>query len=267
MVTSEFQAYLDKFDKIYVVATGSLDSFPKPGCFCRLCEIARRGGKDRRLPATSIYYRHVLFDLGPGVWDRVKNRGLKPEAIVLSHLHYDHLADLMRYKKIAQQIPVYASSLFETLLTRLRIKAKFFAPDSSIKLKNLRIDTRVAVHTFTRPVSLLKFNKIMYAPDLGELRSGDINFAEGAVLWFGDGFSFEEDFVLQGEKLHMSMQKLMLKLRQVKSLRKLMFVGIGHHSKYPHEDLELLIKDFELEHGLHFSAEPAFDNQIIPAPK
>ncbi len=264
---SDFDAFLRKKDLIFVVGSGSLDSFPKPGCHCRLCEIARKGGKDQRLPASSIYYRRILFDIGPGVWDRIENRDVKPQAIVLSHLHYDHLADLLRYKKLSYRLPVYASSLFETLLTKLKIRANYYDPDSSFEVGGVKIDTRVAIHTFTRPVSLLKFDKILYAPDIGELRTGDLRFAQRVRLWFGDGFSLDEDFVIRGEKLHMSMKDQMMRLKQIESLKKLIFLGIGHHSKFPHEDLEILIKDFELENNFHFSAELGFDGQLIPSPR
>jgi len=89
---SDFQQWLGH--KIYVVGSGSLDCYPIPGCHCELCEMARKGGKDRRICATSIFYKDCLFDLGPGVWKRIKNKGIRPKAIVLSHVHFDHIGDL-----------------------------------------------------------------------------------------------------------------------------------------------------------------------------
>jgi len=259
--SSDFQEWLG--GKIWIVASGSLDCFPQSGCPCELCRIAKQGGKDRRLCASSIFYKDCLFDLGPGVWKRIQNRGVVPKAIILSHAHFDHISDLMEWPKISRSFPVYTSSLHYSLFRKLGIKANYFQPDESFTVAGLKIDTKIAVHTFTRPVSLLKFDDIIYAPDLGDLDEGELKFAKGTKLWFGDGFSLEQDFVLQNEKLHMSMEHLILKLKNLKGLQSVIFVGIGHHSKFPHEDLELYLKQFCMRENIPFIVELGFDNQIL----
>lgn len=265
---SEFQNYLETKNKIWIVGSGSLDAFPRPGCNCFLCQIARKGGKDRRLPASSIFYKGVLFDVGKGVWERLCNKEVRPQAIVLSHAHFDHIADLMEYPRISKTIPVYASVHYYPLFKKLGIRTKFFKPGSSIKpVKNLTIETKIGVHTFTRPVCILKFDKMIYAPDLGDVRPEDMAFAKGTKLWFGDGFCFDEDFVLQGERLHQAAKDLLLELRELKSLESVVLLGIGHHSKWPHEDYELLLKKFAFDHKLPFMVELGFDNQVIRPPK
>jgi len=262
--SSDFQKWLK--GKIWLVATGSLDCFPQSGCPCELCKIAEQGGKDRRLCASSIFYKDCLFDLGPGVWKRIQNRGVVPKAIILSHAHFDHISDLMEWPKISRFFPVYTSVLHRSLFQKLGIRANYFEPNQPFYMKAIpgfKIETKIAVHTFTRPVSLLKFDDIIYAPDLGDLGEGELKFAKGTKLWFGDGFSLEEDFVLQNEKLHMSMEHLILKLKNLKGLQSVIFVGIGHHSKYPHEDLELYLKQFDMRENTPFLVELGFDNQIL----
>ena len=263
---SDFQDYLNKSNKIFVVGSGSLDCYPKPDCHCELCKIARKGGKDKRICATSIFYKGCLFDLGPGIWKRIKSRGVVPKAIVLSHTHFDHISDLMEWPKISRFFPVYTSVLHRSLFQKLGIRATYFEPDKAFYIKaipGLKIETKIAVHTFTRPVSLLKFDNIIYAPDLGDLGDDELKFAQGTKLWFGDGFSLEEDFEIQGEKLHQSMQKLLLQLKKLKGLESVIFLGIGHHSKYPHEDLELYLNKFCMDKDISFFTELGFDNQIL----
>lgn len=258
----DFRKYLG--NRIWIVGSGSLDSYPRPGCHCFLCEIARKGGKDKRIAASSIFYHDVLFDLGPGVWKRVRNKEVKPKAVVLSHLHYDHIADLMKNTKISREVPIWASELHHPLLFKLDIKAHYFAPNSSFEpVKGFKIQTKIAVHTFTRPVSLLKFDKMIYAPDLGQLTTSDLAFAQGTKLWFGDGFSFDEGFEIQGERLHQSAKALLLKLKNIKSLEEVVLLGIGHHSRWPHEDYELLLKQFAMKENIPFLVELGWDNQIL----
>jgi len=110
---------------------------------------------------------------------------------------------------------------------------------------------------------LLKFDNIIYAPDLGGLTDEDLKWSEGVKFWIGDGFSFDEDFEIQGEKLHQSMQKLLLQLKKVKSVESVLFLGVGHHSRWPHEDLELILKKFSMDENLHYLVQLGFDNQII----
>lgn len=261
---SDFKEWLQ--NKIWVVGSGSLDCYPQSGCPCELCKKAEEGGKDRRICATSIFYKDCLFDLGPGVWKRIQSRGVVPKAIILSHVHFDHIADLMEWPKISRFFPVYTSVLHKSLFQKLGIRANYFEPDQTFYIKSipgLKIETKVAVHTFTRPVSLLKFDDIVYAPDLGGLQDDDLKFAQGTKLWFGDGFSLEDDFILQNEKLHMSMEHLIVKLKNLKGLQSLIFLGIGHHSKYPHEDLELYLKQFDMKENTPFIVELGFDNQIL----
>lgn len=259
---NDFQNWLG--DRVWIVGSGSLDCYPRSGCNCDLCRIAKLGGKDKRICATSIFYKQCLFDLGPGVWNRIQNKGVIPKAIVLSHVHFDHIADLMKWPKISREFPVYTSILHKSLFDKLGIAAKFFDPDAVIKpLPGLEIKTKLAIHTFTRSVSLLKFDNIIYAPDLGSLSLEEARWAKGTKMWFGDGFSLEEDFIIQNEKLHQSMEKLLLELKGLKSLESVLFLGIGHHSFYPHEDLELYLKKFAMNNKLPFLVELGFDQQII----
>ena len=259
---SDFQKWLG--EKIWIVGSGSLDCFPIPGCHCQLCEVARKGGKDKRLCASSIFYKDCLFDLGSGIWERVKNKGVNPKAIILSHVHFDHIGDLIKWPRISREVPVYTSSINYSLFKKLGIKASYFQPNESFKpLPDLEIKTRPVIHTFTRPASLLKFNGILYAPDLGGLTDEDLKWCEGVKFWIGDGFSFEEDFEVQGEKLHQSMQKLLIQLKKLESEESVLFLGLGHHSKYPHEDLELYLKKFSMDENLPYLVEVGWDNQII----
>ena len=262
-VSSSFSERLR--DKIWIVSSGSLDSFPRPGCNCRLCQMARKGGKDRRLGATSIFYKDCLFDIGPGVWNRLRKHRVTPKAIILSHVHLDHLGDLILFPWISKRIPVWTSSLHKDLFQELKIKGNYFEPNSSFKpIPDLLIQTKIAIHTFTRPLSLLRFDDVIYAPDLGEITPLDLLFAKGVKFWMGDGFSFDEDFVLAGEKLHQSMKKLLVQLKKLKSLESVLFLGIGHHNRWPHEDLELIVKQFALAAQLPFTVEIGFDQQLIP---
>lgn len=251
-------------NNIWIVGSGGLDRIPAPGCHCILCEAGRKGGKDRRIPASSIFYKGVLFDAGPSVWKRILNKGVIPKAIVLSHVHFDHIADLLIYPLISKRIPIYTSVLHETLFTRLKIRARYFRPGKSFNpVPDLKIRTRIGTHSFVRPVSLLRFDNIIYAPDLGTLTTLDKLFAKGVKIWFGDGFCFDKNFTYQDQKLHFSVQNLLLGLKNLKSLEKVILLSIGHHSRYPHEDYELIIQQFCLNKKIPFHVKLGWDNQLI----
>ena len=260
---TEFQDFLRNTGSILIIGSGSLDCYPRPGCRDPLCQIARKGGKDKRLCATSIFYKDCLIDIGTGVWERLQQRGLVPKGIAVSHTHFDHIADLLYLPKISREFPISASSLDYSLFNKIGIKANYFQPNTSFSIGKLRFDSLVAVHTFTRPVSIFKFDNIVYAPDLGEIDGSLLEWAKGTKIWLADGFSFEDDFVLQGEKLHLSIEKQLLRLKNLKGLDMVLFLGIGHHSFYPHEDLEIYVKKFAIDNKLPFSVEIGFDWQII----
>jgi len=260
----ELLNFLNSNNLIWIVGSGSLDAFPVPGCNCRLCEMARKGGKDKRLPATSIFYKNCLFDIGPGIWERLKKRKIKPKAIILSHVHLDHISSLIDFPKISKIIPVWASVFYQDLFQDLNIKANYFEPGLVFKpIPELSIKTRLGIHTWVEPLSLLKFDKIVYAPDLGGLSDLDLDWAEGVKLWIGDGWNLDKPFIFQNEKLHMSVRQLIDRLRSLKSLEHLLLTGIGHHSNYPHEDYELLLYKLASDLKLPFKVELAYDNLII----
>ena len=48
---------------LYFLGTSALNVIPRKGCRCRLCEIARRDGKDKRKFA-KVYFRQILIDAG-----------------------------------------------------------------------------------------------------------------------------------------------------------------------------------------------------------
>ncbi len=252
-------------NKILVVGSGSLDSFPKPECNCKVCESARKGGKDKRIPASSILYKNCLFDCGTEVWERLVKFKIKPKAIVISHLHTDHIDSLLRYPLISRTIPVYASKFYQVVFNELKIKVfKYFKPNESFEpIKGLKVDSKVAVHTFVRPCSIFKFDNIAYAPDLGDLRESDIEFLQGTKIYFGDGFDLEHNFQIEGEMLHLATYILLKKLKRVKSLKEVYLLGISHRTGWPHEDLEVILRNFCFKNALEFSVEPAFDCQLI----
>lgn len=245
---------IQKLAPLIVIGSGSLDAFPKESCRDSLCVSARKGGKDLRLP-TAIFYRGVLFDIGVGIWDKVKK--YQPKAIVLSHCHFDHLGDLLWFKELTKNTPVYAYEKNKTLLESLGIKARYFK--NEFQIDNLKIQAREIIHSWVTPTVIFKFDRVVYAPDVGDLSKEDLKWARDARIWLGDGFSLDQDYVIRGQKLHLSLEKQIQRLKALKLLKVFIALNIGHHSRYPHEQYELLLTGLSIQKNVPFLTEIGFD--------
>jgi len=255
---------IKKNSRLIFLGTGSLDVFPKPGCNDILCQAARRGGKDRRAQPGLIYNR-ILIDCGEGIPERIKEWHLENEfdAVLISHPHRDHCWGLQKFSwKKPIYVPLDSREIFDNLFPELksRFRNYYCLGENEIngeKFKAIRIFHSPAIfnHAF-------RFNKFVYAQDIGKLDKRFGEFVKNAKLVIGDGFSFDQDFVIQEAYYHVSM------IRQINffvkyQVRSIIFDGIGHHSKVPHEYLELKLWDYVEDNNLKISVHLAYDGLTL----
>lgn len=245
------------------IGTGSLDTYPRKGCHCRLCEIARRGGKDvREMPALFVDNK-ILIDCGPGIPERMKEWGLLRDlkAIVLTHIHKDHVMGL---KNLKGRVPIYCGIDSIRFLKKLFPHLNFipYWPDKAFIVADEKFIAHRIPHSLTRFNHCLKFDTLAYAADIGAVHPDLMEFLKGIKIYIGDAFDVEKDFLISKQQQHLSLIHQLEALKNLK-LDMVIFTGFSHHTQIPHEDLELIVWDWAHDHNFKPHIELAFDGLII----
>ena len=74
----------------------------------------------------------------------VREKGLKPAAILLTHGHYDHMGGVESFTKV-YDVPVYANEAEESLLQNpdLNVSQMIMGVDASLTVENLLKDNEI----------------------------------------------------------------------------------------------------------------------------
>jgi len=249
--------------RVIFIGTGGLDSVPKPNCNCRLCQVARKGGKDDRIQMGTLF-NNVLIDCGIGVLQHLKAWRLEKEveAVIISHPHKDHSFGLLDF---SLKVPVFVERSAYSIMRKLfpRLDLRVYWPNKEFSIAGEKCLAKTIYHSVTQFNHILKFgNQLAYSVDIGKITPDIVTFVNNVKLFIGDGFSVYKDFEIQNLKMHLSM------INQLKELKKckfdlFIFTGFGHHTKIPHEDLELLISRWAGERNFKYQIELAFDGLAI----
>lgn len=193
----------------------------------RLCNAAKKGGKDRRTRAClAIQHKNklILLDCGPDIKYQLKREGLpQPDAICTTHAHPDANYGL-KYFANAQ---IYS----ETAGT---MKAGRSFNLFSIKILPFRVRHASNTPTVGFLISL-PTKKILYATDMASL-SGLKKYFQSADLVFCDGSILQRSF---GGHLAIVNQ---LKTYKKWKLKRVFFTHIGH-ATLPHNELRNFVKN------------------------
>lgn len=178
-----------------------------------------------------------LLDCGSGAVEALQRLGKLPrvQAVVLSHLHFDHFSDLLmlQYALAGQglpmPLPVYApaqpASVFSLLCQQPTLQVTPLAPGQAFSLGDLDLDTCAGIH----PVPSLAYR--WQAAEGAFVYSGDTNeapaladFARGAAVLLCDAGVMETAWTSQSP--HLSPLRA-ARLAQQAGVRRLLITHFG----------------------------------------
>ena len=100
--------------QVTLLGTGDTTGTPTVGCDCETCERAREEGVERT--RFSVHVRNdragesLLVDASPDFRYQFLREGVDlPDAVVVSHVHFDHLDGLGNTYRLLDDVPVYAA--------------------------------------------------------------------------------------------------------------------------------------------------------------
>lgn len=184
-----------------ITILGNNGPFPKAGGACSSYLVEQ---------GQSVF----LLDCGSGAVEALQQLGQlsRVQAVVLSHLHFDHLSDLLmlQYALAAmgmpQPLPVYApaqpESVFSFLKAQPMLAVTAVEPGQSVTVNGVQLDTCAGVH----PVPSLAYRLthetgvFVYSGDTNEAPAL-AGFAQGADLLLCDAGLMEADWSAQAPHL------------------------------------------------------------------
>ena len=99
---------------VTLLGTGDTTGTPTVGCDCRTCEEARRRDLERTRFSVHVENERtgesLLVDASPDFRSQFLREGVPlPDAIVISHIHFDHLDGLGNVFRVLESVDVYAA--------------------------------------------------------------------------------------------------------------------------------------------------------------
>jgi len=101
--------------QVTLLGTGDTTGTPTLDCRCDTCEYARKHGIERT--RFSVYIQNertdesLLIDASPDFRRQFEREGVDlPDAIVITHVHFDHLDGLGNVYRLLRDAPVYAAN-------------------------------------------------------------------------------------------------------------------------------------------------------------
>ncbi len=101
--------------KVTLLGTGDTTGTPTPGCECGTCERARDLGVERSRFSVHITNertgKSLLIDASPDFRHQFLTQDVPlPDAMVISHIHFDHLDGLGNAYRLFDDLPVHSAS-------------------------------------------------------------------------------------------------------------------------------------------------------------
>jgi phosphoribosyl 1,2-cyclic phosphate phosphodiesterase len=101
--------------RVTLLGTGDTTGTPTIGCDCDTCEEARERGVERSRFSVHVENERtgesLLIDASPDFRRQFLDRDVAlPDAVVISHIHFDHLDGLGNAYRLFDDLPVYAAS-------------------------------------------------------------------------------------------------------------------------------------------------------------
>jgi phosphoribosyl 1,2-cyclic phosphate phosphodiesterase len=143
--------------RVTLLGTGDTTGTPTVGCDCETCERARERGVERSRFSVHVENERVgesfLVDASPDFRQQFLDHGVDlPDAVCITHIHFDHLDGLGNAYRLFDDLPVYAAdetdpvtgeSVAETVERKYdyldRIDVAAVAPDDAISICGLDV--------------------------------------------------------------------------------------------------------------------------------
>lgn len=100
--------------EVTLLGTGDTTGTPTPNCDCDTCRAARERGVRRSRFSVHVHNERtgesLLVDASPDFRQQfLRNDVALPDAILISHIHFDHLDGLGNAYRLIDDVPVYAA--------------------------------------------------------------------------------------------------------------------------------------------------------------
>ncbi len=100
--------------EVTLLGTGDTTGTPTPRCDCDTCELARERGVERSRFSVHVHNERtdesLLVDASPDFRAQFLTQDVPlPDAIVISHIHFDHLDGLGNAYRLLEEVPVFAA--------------------------------------------------------------------------------------------------------------------------------------------------------------
>jgi len=251
--------------KIRILGTGDAFGIPAIGCSCEICSAARKGIEPKRLRSSIAVYDEdyfILVDASPDVQVQLQDIAEFPDAVLLTHVHRDHVAGLPDIAKeyLKNRIPVYGNE-FTIDYVRKWISGLLLTSEPGF---HKYLDWKIVNGPFgigdirIKPVELKH-----YVPTIGYIIEGSSTFAyltdtgpEAEV--FTDGNLDDVEVIFLDCSWAKSRGFFHMSIKDIKNLPKklhgkIICIHIGHEN-LPYHDLKKELQDV---------AHVPLDNQII----
>lgn len=220
--------------KIVFLGTGANGGTPQIGCRCKFCSNAGLFKmRERNSILIELDNRQILVDSGPDFKKQIQEHKInikKIDAIVLSHLHWDHSIGLL---ELSAGKPLNIPILAEKSIKKTMIKSDTFnflikkgfinfikKIDSEIKIKFIKVIHDPNFDTFAIVISSAK-KSLLIVTDISSINQELLKAAKKADLIIFDGTFLKKELVG-----HISIQKSSKILAPVN--KNVIFTHINH---------------------------------------
>ncbi len=139
---------------IIFLGSGGSEGIPCPNCNCPACSEAKLYVFERRRQTSVLitdFVSDIIVDAGFNILEELEF--LSPDAILITHWHYDHIMGLFSLSWSRKHIPLYAphdplNDVFESFLREARsLDLAFLTPFKEVKIGKFKITPVPLEHT------------------------------------------------------------------------------------------------------------------------
>lgn len=220
--------------RVKILGSGQDDGIPHTGCYCDLCNKARKYAEYRRLgPSVAIFDKKESFcylvDASPDfkcqldmireeISETKRNGKVPVSGILLTHAHLGHCAGLWHLGKESveeKNLPVFCTSKmkeflcsnypFSLLVQRKNIQIEEIYPDREFKLNGLKCMPIQVPHRDeigdTVGYIIKSRKRVIYLPDLDKWTNSLLEETRSSDIAFVDGTFYSENEIPRFEEV------------------------------------------------------------------
>lgn len=219
--------------KLTFLGTKAEVEIPQEGHDDPQCREARRLGEGyyHRLHSSLLIEaegKKLMLDAGEGHEETVAR--VKPDAILVTHAHPDHLS--RKLEAVEPAVPVYMSE--DTAEVVKLPNEQVFARDNPFEVGGFKVVAHAVVHSLVAPAVCFKVSKgnftLVYAPDVLSIPDRE-DFLKGVDLYIGDGSSLTRDIIRRKDDKLIGHASMLRQLRWAEGTKQVLFTHVGHLKK------------------------------------